>query len=162
MNRQLQLVRAVALVADAIYDVSTEFGARMARQISGERGLSQIKGLEAIANSALRASDVLDYVKRQTARHNEWFDDGLGVDLLAYLTDGASVERYQLDNLYKKRDAIDYRLRHDLAGQGTGLDATERQQVTIMLYRQFVHQIAAHYQFQRRQVGRGPRHESVT
>ena len=141
MNRQMQLVRAVALKADAFYGTAEKFGARMARPFSHEhgheRGRAQITGLEAIANSALKASDVLDYVKKQTARHEEWYKDNLGPDLLSFLTDGGP------DSLYKQRGAIEKSL---------SLDAVERQQVTVMLYREFIRQVAAHYQFEQRRL----------
>src|SRR5205807_2715385 len=63
MNREMQIVRAVELAADEFYGESGRFGNMAAECFgTGDAGRSQITGLESIANSAIKVSDVLDYV----------------------------------------------------------------------------------------------------
>lgn len=133
MNRQMQIIRAVAIEADAFHGRSEEFGTRAAKSIAGERGRAQLSGLENIANAALTVASVLDYVKRQTARHKEWQRDRFGPDLLTFLT----------DSLRQHRDTIAH-----------GLDPTseaEQQRIHLLLIREFVRQLAVHYEFARSQ-----------
>ncbi len=45
---------------------------------------NQISNLENIANSTFKVSDIIDYIKRQTARHREW-QKGVGDNLLNFI-----------------------------------------------------------------------------
>lgn len=130
MNRRMQLIRAVALEADALYEQSASFGRQMAKDVAGDRGRSQVTGLEAIANSTLKVGDILDYIKRQTARHKEWQADSFGARLLNLFT----------MDLNRRRDVLASRL---------GATEEEKQQLTLLLYREFIRQMAAQDAFSR-------------
>lgn len=131
MNREMQLIRAVALQADAVSAKAEDFGRRAADAITGDAGNRQIKGLENIANSALKVSDVLDYIKRQTAkcdRNKSWRKDDFGASLLKFISE-------------------DLRRRCDAVAQQLGAADVERQRIHLLLIREFVRQMAAHYAF---------------
>jgi hypothetical protein len=132
MNRELELVRAISIAADGFYGDAKGFGETAARCFRDEKGgKSQIKNLESIASSALKVSDVLDYVKKQTSKDNAWKQDEFGTKLLRYLEEdlSRSVGTLALSQPVK--------------------DAGERQRAHIQLIRQFANQIAAHYEFTR-------------
>lgn len=131
MNREMQLIRAVALQADAVSAEAEAFGRRAADAISGDAGKRQIKDLENIASSTLKVSDVLDYIKRQTAkcRPNEsWRKDDFGASLLKFISE-------------------DLRRRCDDVARQLGATEVERQRIYLLLIRDFVRQMAAHYVF---------------
>ena len=132
MNRELELVRAVSLAADGFYGDAKEFGQTAADRFQGEGGgKSQIKSLESIANSALKVADILDYVKKQYSKHNAWRQDEFGVVLLRYLEERLGETARGLNVVPPVTEAW------------------ERQRVHINLIRQFVTQVAAHYEFAR-------------
>jgi hypothetical protein len=131
MNREMEIIRAVALQADAIREQAEEFGQHAAQALRGEAGNRQIKGLENIATSALKVTDVLDYIKRQTAkcRPNEsWRKNEFGARLVRFISE-------------------DLRRRSDALAQQLGATEAERQRIYLLLIREFVRQMAAHYAF---------------
>jgi|GEM_PF-5099172 hypothetical protein len=85
-------------------------------------------GLESIANSAFKVSDIFDYIKTRTARHEQrWLR--LGQQLLTYLE----------QDLGQKRNAI---------CQDLGLSNQEdHQEVYLLLIRAFIQQLVAHYEY---------------
>lgn len=133
MNEQkrMMILREVAIRADtdAFYTTAEELGRKAAEGLS-ERKRAQISGLENIANSTLKTTDVFDFVKLRTARHHEWRKQKWGQELLSYLN----------DNLRRHRVAICKQL--DLDEQGA--DGTY---VHLLLIRTFIHQLAAHYEY---------------
>jgi len=139
MNREMAFVREVALQADTFYGDSEGFGQRAARALPGKR--AQITGLESIANSSLKVSDVLDYLKKQTAKAKagkEWRQvdtahKELGQQLIAFIREDLRV----------KRDAVCNSVSNST---GQGASELEKQQVFLALIREFVRQVAAHYE----------------
>ena len=131
MNREMQIIRAVAFQADAIRDKAEEFGQHAAEAIQDEAGNSQIKGLENIANCALKVSDVLNYIKRQTAKcrpNKSWRKDKFGASLLQFTS----------EELQRRCDAV---------AQQLGAADVERQRIHLLLIREFMRQMVAHYAF---------------
>src|SRR5262245_31471134 len=101
MKREMLFVKAVALQADNLYSDSEQFGKWAAQAFKD--GRAQIKELENIANSSLKVSDVLDYLKKQTAKSDagkKWRhiqrQDQLGPALIAFIS----------GNLRNKREEI--------------------------------------------------------
>ncbi len=137
-NRQqlrMAMLREVAYHADLFYIQAQSIGAKAAKALKeGNRGRSQITGLEAIANSALKTTDVLDFIKNQAARHSEWRKDGWGVELLEYLS----------KDLRQKKDII-------CSKEKLGIDpqSIDGLEVHLQLIRTFIHQVAAHFEFTR-------------
>jgi len=139
----LQLGRAVDLAAKtaSMYESAAGFGRRMADHLSG----SQVKGLEDIARRAQTADEVLAYIDTQTKRHRAWRGHNLGPDLRAALIGDAS----SLAPLGWSRDSICTALKI--------ADDEQKRQVTLLLYRAFLRQVAMHYLFARRQLAQGAR-----
>ena len=132
MNIRMKMLRAVALESDSepFYDQAKAFGERAAQAL-GHTKRSQITGLESQANSTQKITDVLDYLKLRTARQKEWRQENLGRDLLAYLE----------TDLRKARDKI------GALPDMTTLDASQKQEVYLLLIRAFVAHLAAQYEF---------------
>lgn len=129
MNLQMKIAREVSLSADRFYSEAEALG-QTASQALGTRRRAQITQLESVANSALKVSDVLDYIKRQTAKEDDWRKKRFGPRLLSFVG----------DDLRQHRDGICNRL--DLAG-----DSFEAQEVYLHLIREFVRQLAAHFEY---------------
>lgn len=137
MSRQMQIVRAVALAADGFYADAKRLGETAVECFEGGRR-SQITGLETVAAGAVKISDVLDYIKKQVGKdtspqldRHTWRKNEFGVRLLEYLE---KTLREQVDRL-----AVTPPL----------TDAAERQRAHLMLIREFVRQLGAHYEFTR-------------
>ena len=137
MNREWQLVRAVAVAADGFYDEAMTLGTLAATIFRrSQAGRAQLSGLETIANSTLSRADVLDYIKKQTGRHEAWHkpatagsNDRLGPRLLAAL------------------EGLDERIPR-LEVQPP-VDDTERRHVHLLLMQQFIRQVIAQYEYRR-------------
>jgi hypothetical protein len=126
------MVRAIALQADSedFYTKAKAFG-EQAAQALGPAKRAQITGLESVANSSQKVSDVFDYLKLRTARQKEWQHLDLGKNLLQYLE----------TDLRKKRQDLCSDL--ELAS----LNAFQQQEAYMLLIRAFVAHLAAQYEF---------------
>ncbi|MBU6349703.1 MAG: hypothetical protein KGS73_06090 [Chloroflexi bacterium] len=126
---RLQILREVALLSDNFQSEAENLGSRAAKSLTDSKR-SQITGLESLANSALRATDVFDFIKLRIARQEAWRGDNWGAHLLEFIC----------DNLREQRTQICSRLQI----QSPSLEA---QEVYLMLIREFVRQFAAHYEY---------------
>jgi hypothetical protein len=142
MSRQMQIVRAVALAADGFYEEAKGFGETAADCFAGERSSiggrrSQITGLESLANSSIKVSDILDYIKKQVGKipdksgRQPWREHDFGKKLLEYLE----------INLKRQLGALSL--------SPPTVDKAEQQRVHLMLIREFVRQMSAHYEYYR-------------
>ena len=127
---RMRMLRQVALRADRFYDEAEALGKKAADGLTDERR-SQITGLESIANTALKTSDVFDFIKTRTARHEQWRHDDWGPELLRFVTRDLKKEREQLCK----------------GVEGLETDSAEGIEVHLMLIREFVGQLAAQYEF---------------
>ena len=129
---RLRAMREVAVRADNMHDAARDLGGRAAAGLTRSRR-SQVTGLEGTANSALKTSDVFDYITLRIARQrrDEWTQRSWGPDLLTYL----SVK------LAGERDAICAALKIEQPS----IEAVE---VHLMLVREFVRQFSAEYEYQ--------------
>jgi hypothetical protein len=130
MNREMEIIRAVALKADSFYEQAREMAEGALRAVRGSRGKSQMKNLENIANSTMKVSDVFDYIKKQVARYDEWQSNNFGVGLLRFLQENL---RRDTDNL--------------IAGLEWTPDEIEKQKIYLLLIREFVRQMVIHYEY---------------
>lgn len=137
MNQKIKIVREVALRADGFYESAKNLGQK-AEQALGPKKRSQITGLESLANSALKVSDVLDFIKARTARQKEWREQQLGPEMLKFIE----------QDLRRQRDGI-------CASLSIAKDTLEAQEVYLLLIREFVRQVAAQYEFACQQKGGG-------
>jgi len=130
----MQIVRAVALAADGFYEDAKNLGETAVDCFTGGRR-SQITGLESLANGAIKVSDVLDYIKKQVGKDTDksdrqsWRKNDFGKKLLEYLE--VNLKR-QLGTLSLSPPSV---------------DKAEQQRVHLMLIREFVRQMSAHYEY---------------
>jgi len=141
MNQQFKIAREVAISADNFYENAKALGEKAAIALS-EKKRSQITGLESQANSALKVSDVLDFIKVRTARHPEWRNQQFGAELLQFIE----------QNLRQQRQAI-------CATLSVADNTATAQDVYLLLIRALIRQIAAQYEFAC-QMKRGERNAS--
>jgi hypothetical protein len=143
MNKQMQIIREVNVEAEEFYQQAVDLGMHAANVLSkGHR--SQMTGLENIADTALKAADVFDYIKRQTARFSDWQqgDKKSGQSDIAF---GLRLIT-ALEELKKRRDNLCDPKRLDI-GDETPENKHARQYVYLLLMRQFIHQMVVHYEF---------------
>jgi hypothetical protein len=135
---RLKMVRAIEMETDLdpFYNKATELGRKAARALGRDKR-SQITGLESIANSTQKASDVFDYVKLRTARQKEWQQGELGQELLKYLE----------TDLRRTRDNVCTSLSLPPLQAAPQQEVSLRQEVYMRLIRAFVAHLAAQYEF---------------
>ena len=126
---EMKIIREVNIQAEALYEEAKKLG-EQAADVLGKDHRSQLTGLENIAESAFKTSDIFDYVKRQTARHKEWHQGSFGKKLLAALE----------TELAGKRRGI-------CAGFKIGEKTDEGRRIHLLLIRQFIRQMVVHYEF---------------
>ncbi len=136
MNQEMKIIKEVAQVADRgdFYTRAKTLG-EIASRAFGERHRSQMTGLENIANSTLKVTDVLDFIKKQFAKskHNEgWRKEDFGIELKKYIE----------QSLRKRREEICHVL------ENVEEESVDRQRIYLRLIREFVRQLVIHYEYQ--------------
>ena len=144
MNKGMQIIREVNIQAENFYEDAIQLGDHAAYALT-KAHRSQMTGLENIAESALKASDILDYIKRQTARTLSWRQVFPG-EKPSDEAFGERLKNYLEKELARKRDAIcgSKMLR---IGNETDEDKTLRRHVYLLLIRQFIRQVVAEYEY---------------
>ncbi|MGC9396913.1 MAG: hypothetical protein ACP5J4_18870 [Anaerolineae bacterium] len=127
---RMKMLRAVALRADSFYGKAQNLGSRAAQALTDKKR-SQINGLEGVANSALKTTDVFDFIKMRVARQDEWRKGNWGPELLDYLS----------KDLRDQRKAICRELEIEDPNSAEGI------QVHLLLIREFVRQLAVQYEY---------------
>lgn len=135
MNQRMKIVKEVAQVADRddFYARAKKLG-EIASRAFGERHRSQMTSLENIANSTLKVTDVLDFIKKQfaKAKPNEgWRKEDFSDEL----------KRYIEQSLRKRREEICHVL------EGVEEESIEGQRIYLSLIREFVRQLVIHYEY---------------
>lgn len=142
MNPEMKVIREVSFMADDCYEDAVQLGNHAAEAIKA-RHRSQMTGLENIAESTLKTSDVFDYIKKQIARFSHWRQtfsrqkdkkQGFGERLLAYLE----------NDLARKRDEICDLLK---IGDTSYQDKQERRRIYLLLMRQFIRSLVVIYEY---------------
>jgi|SRR5579863_8686094 len=142
MNTEMQIIREVNAQAEAFYAVAEHLGQHAAYALKTQHR-SQLTGLENIAESAFKTTDILDYIKKQTARYSFWRqgyprsenpDEGYGESLKTYL------ER----EMPRKRDQICSRLK---IGDKSDEEKQQRRHIYLLLMRQFIRQMVIEYEY---------------
>jgi hypothetical protein len=142
MNIEMQIIREVNIQAQNFHDDAIGFGNHAAYALRKEHR-SQLTGLENIANSALKVADILDYIKRQTARSKEW-QSGFSQDGNLQEAFGPALLRYMEEELLKMRNSIASRLK---IGDKSDEDRQLRRSIYLHLIRQFVRQMVIQYEY---------------
>lgn len=143
MNKAMQTVLEISFEADDFYPQAAELGHHAAEALQA-RHRSQLTGLENIADSAFKVSDILDYIKKQTARFPNWrqplarggqTQQGFGERLRAYLE----------QDMAKRRDDVSKRLE---IGDSSYDDKQERRRIHLLLIRQFIRSMVVTYEYE--------------
>lgn len=142
MNLEMRIIREVNVEAENFYEDAISLGDHAAFALKAAHR-AQITGLESIAESAFKTSDVFDYLKKQIARFTYWrlpFPEHPD----ATLGFGERLKRYLEQNLTQTLDALCARLKDDQ----TTVDQQTRRRIHLLLIRQFLRQMAAEYEYQ--------------
>src|SRR5438552_18397052 len=143
MKIEMQIILEVSDQAEKFYEDALLLGDHAAYALT-IRHRSQMTGLENIAESALKVSDVFDYVKRQTARFPYWRQD-FPNGKAPQGSFGKRLQEYLDVELAKKRDAI---CKNQLkVGDKTDADRQIRRRVHLLLIRQFLRNMIAQYDY---------------
>ena len=135
MNQGMKIIKEVAQVADRddFYGKAETLG-EIASRAFGERRRSQMTSLENIANSTLKVTDVLDFIKKQFAKsklNEDWRKEDFGIELKKYIE----------QSLRKRREEICHVL------EGVEEESVEGQRIYLSLIREFVRQLVIHYEY---------------
>ena len=134
MNQQMKILKEIAQAADSDdFCNQTRNLGEVASRAFGSRHRNQMTNLENVANSTLKVTDVLDYIKKQVARadqHKTWRNNDFGENLKS------CIERH----LGHLRQQICSRLRVDE-------NSPEGQRIYLDLIREFVRQLVVHYEY---------------
>ncbi len=141
-NRAMQIIREVNIQAENAYEDAVQLGDHAAYALK-KNHRSQMTGLENIAESALKTSDIFDYIKRQTARFLYWRQSFPTHSDLVF---GERLKRYLEEELSKKRDTICSPNRLNI-GNKTDEDKQLRRRVYLLLIRQFIRQMVVEYEY---------------
>lgn len=142
MNQGMQIKLEVSSQAENFYDDAVLLGDHAAYALTFKHR-SQMTGLENIAESAFKASDVFDYVKRQTARFSYWRQD-FPNGKASKESFGERLKSYLEVELAKRRDGICGKLK---IGDKTDEDRQVRRRVYLLLIRQFLRHMVAQYEY---------------
>lgn len=143
MNKQMQIIREVNIEAEEFYQQAIDLGMHAANVLTkGHR--SQMTGLENIANTAQKTTDVFDYIKRQTARFSDWQQGDQNAEQ-PDMPFGLRLKK-ALEGLKQQREDLCTPERLDISNE-TPADKHLRQRVYLLLIRQFIHQMVVHYEF---------------
>jgi hypothetical protein len=144
MNKEMQIIREVNVQAENFYDDAVQLGDHAAYALTRAHR-SQLTGLENIAESALKASDVLDYIKRQTARFLYW-RQSFPREKASQEAFGERLKNYLEGELKTKRNAICHPKVLNI-GEETDEDKTLQRYIYLLLIRQFIRQMVAEYEY---------------
>lgn len=139
--------------AERFYEEAQKLGDHAALALGPDRR-SQMTELEVIAESALKTSDVFDYIKKQIARSKEGeFWRKTGPDNPATVESqkglGERLKTYLEKQLFPRLDVV-------CANVGiaknektmTRADRWKRQEIHLRLIRQFIRQMVVQYEYQ--------------
>jgi hypothetical protein len=146
MKREILFVQKIAEQADTFYGDGKSFGEWAFRAFGKDR--TQMKKLEGIANSTLKVSDVLDYIKKQTGKQKpgeKWRNRNdnrqeFGQQLIIFISGTLESKRNTVCSLVTS--ALEQ------AAITQEVTASERQQTYLALIRDFVRQAAAQYELE--------------
>ena len=157
-HRRTKMIIRVNEEAEKFYSKAQELGLLAVESFreqqsnsKKEQHRSQMTGLENIAETTMKVSDVLDYIKKQTARQQGWktvYESGRLIMTLKQYQDkcfGEILKTYIENDLKSIREEI---CRNIGIGDQSYEDQRDRQQVYLHLIRQFVRQIVVQYEYQ--------------
>ena len=147
-NREIKIIREVNNQAELFYQDAVNIGDHAAFAI-GRSHRSQLTGLENVAESSLKITDIFDYIKRQTARYSYW---RTAFPQHSNDTFGERLRRYLEDDLAKVRDTMCDGLQ---IGNTSDEEKQLRRRVYLLLVRQFIGQMVIEYEYRINSDGSG-------
>lgn len=144
MNREMQIIREVNVQAEIFYDDAVQIGDHAAYALTRAHR-SQMTGLENIAESVLKATDILDFIKRQTARFPYWRQTFPG-EKPSDEAFGERLKNYLEKELKTRCNAICNAKVLNI-GEETDEDKTLRRHIYLLLIRQFLRHVVAEYEY---------------
>lgn len=143
MRKEMQIILEVNQQAEVFYEEAIKLCDHAAHALTGRRR-SQMTSLENVAESALKASDVLDYVKRQTARFSAWREP-----MLNDASKQGFGERLKncMEKLLKERLAVICSSKRLDIDDKTDENRQLRRRIYLLLIRQFLRQMVAQYEY---------------
>lgn len=144
MNPELKIIREVSMQAEEFYEDAIKLGDHAAHALRA-RHRSQMTGLENIAESTFKTSDILDYIKKQTARFPNWRQpDPTARDPNQGF--GERLKEYLEKDLLKKMGTVCDRKHLDI-GDATDEQKQQRRHIYLLLIRQFLRQMVVQYEY---------------
>lgn len=147
MNKSTMIIKRVNEEAENFYERSQKLGDIAAHTFKEPQGKdrqsrhrSQLTGLENIAETTMKSSDVLDYIKKQIARQPGWTQP-YGEKNERF---GESLKSYIEKDL---KDAMGRVSKDVKIGDVTIEDKRERQHIYLLLIRQFIRQVVVQYEY---------------
>ncbi|MGH2506497.1 MAG: hypothetical protein ACRDHZ_03640 [Ktedonobacteraceae bacterium] len=144
LNKRMIIILRVNEQAERFYGKAQELGKIAAlsfnemKSAEKSRHRSQMTGLENIADTTLKVSDVLDYIKKQIARRQAWT---AVVDGQRF---GESLKTYIENDL---KNMVNKVCESVGIGNETEEDMRDRQRIHLDLTRQLIRQIVVHYEY---------------
>jgi transcription initiation factor TFIID subunit TAF12 len=126
--------------SEEFYQKSQDLGMLAAQSFRGEQGRSQMTGLENMAETTLKVTDVLDYIKKQTARQRGWQKE-VGSHGERF---GESLKKYIESGLESFVKEVCFNSINSTTSEGK----QERQEAYLELVRQSIRQIVVQYEYQ--------------
>lgn len=144
MNRETQIIREVSIEAEDFYDAAVALGDHAAEALTA-RHRSQMTGLEGIAESTFKTSDIFDYIKKQTARFSHWQKPFSG-QKNAPVGFGERLKTYLEIDLEKRLQEVCGPERLNVA-ENSYSGKQERRHVYLLLIRQFIRSMVVEYEY---------------
>lgn len=150
IRRRTLIIMRVNEKAEDLYEDALELGSIAAKSFP-EKGSdrqnkhrAQLTGLENIADTTLKFTDILDYIKKQIARQQAWRNIYLGKTGGVSKSLGEGLKTYIEQRLKNEANQICDDLH---IGETLVEDKRDRQLVYLQLIRQFVRQIVVQYEY---------------
>ncbi len=153
MKKRIELIIRVNKEAgsEEFYKKSQDLGILAAQSFREEQGRerqqrhrAQMTGLENIAETTLKVTDVLDYVKKQTARQKGWQKE-VGANKVRF---GESLKKCIESELKTFVDNVCNGFIESVTDEGK----RDRQEAYLQLVRQLIRQLVVRYEYEVSQV----------
>jgi len=154
MNRTMKIIREVNNQAEDFYRDAVGLGDHAADAL-GKARRAQMTSLENIAESAMKSSDVFDFIKKQIARHDDWSKAFKGHK------DGNKGFGERLKTYLEKELPPKITIICNSVGMGDATDKDQQsKEIYLMLMRQFIRQVVVQYEYRANTDKNSPEKES--
>jgi hypothetical protein len=148
MNPEMKIIREVNVEAEDFYQDAVLLG-RHAEKALTARHRSQLTGLENIAETTFKTTDVFDYIKKQIARFRHWNQHApANQGTAGQIGFGERLKTYLEIDLQARANKVATRLEY---GETSFQEKLTRRHIYLLLTRQFIRQMIVEYEYQTRQ-----------